>query len=92
MKWTFRRLPPMNGSTRTLGCCCSPRRTNANVLGLVVNACYANDNAGGMRLSFPKFSVGNLKYEKAILDSRIKIFHHEAREEHEGLGLMVVIL
>lgn len=83
----------MNGSTRALGCCCSPRRTNANELR--VNAYYANDSASGFPLlSFPcegagriaqgGFSIGNLKYNKALFDSTIKVFHREARE---GLGI-----
>ena len=40
---------------------------------------------GFFLLSFPKFSVGNLNDEEVR-------FHHEGHEEHEGLGLMVVIL
>jgi hypothetical protein len=80
MKWDFRRLPPMN--TDTHGC-----------LGLIS---ISRTRVGFFLLSFPKFhpfasltrppsDIGNLKYEEVRV-------YHEGHEEHEGLGLINIVM
>ncbi len=81
MKWDFRRLPRIHTENTDWHRCLGIRRIprmNTDAHGcLGVNVGYANDSAGGVYLSFPKFSVGNLNYEEVRV-------YREAREEHEG--------